>query len=74
MEWANGTEISGNSGQTEKKEIPRKVLPFFPKTFHRDEPFHFNSENSIQMVSARRYNGAEASFTKEHALFNQNLK
>ena len=27
----NGTEISGKSGETEKKEIPRKVLPFFRK-------------------------------------------
>ena len=31
--WANGTEISGNSGQSEKKGIPRKVLPFFRKHF-----------------------------------------
>ena len=26
-----GTGISGNSGQSEKKGIPRKVLPFFRK-------------------------------------------
>ena len=26
-----------------KRGIPRKVLPFFPKTFHRHEPFHLNS-------------------------------
>ena len=30
-EWTNGTEIFGNSGKSRKKEIPRKVLPFFRK-------------------------------------------
>ena len=30
-EWTNGTEIFGNSGKSGKKEIPRKVLPFFRK-------------------------------------------
>lgn len=52
--WTNGTEIYGNSGKKEEKETPQKVLPFCPKTFHRDE--HLNSprviENFIQMVSA----------------------
>ena len=36
----NSTEISRNSGQSEKKGIPPKVLAFFPKAFHQDEPFH----------------------------------
>ena len=47
--WTNGTEISGNSGKSEKKEVPRKVLPFpVSKTFHRDEPFHLNSPRNIR--------------------------
>ena len=29
--WTNGTQISGNSGKSERKEIPRRVLPFFWK-------------------------------------------
>ena len=51
----NGTENYGCSG---KKEIPRKELPFFPKSFHRDQPLHLNSlwigitGFSIQMASA----------------------
>ena len=47
-EWTNGTEIFGNSGKSGKQEIPRKVLPFFPKTFHRDEPFHLNSPRNYR--------------------------
>ena len=31
------------TSKSEKKGIPRKVLPFFPKIFHGDEPFHLNS-------------------------------
>ena len=54
--WTNGTEIFGNSGKSEKKEIPQKVLPFF-----RNLSTGMNrsiwirpgiTENSIQMVSA----------------------
>ena len=47
-ERTNGTEIFGNSGKSGKKEIPRKVLPFFQKTFHRDEPFHLNSPRNYR--------------------------
>ena len=39
-EWTNGTEMFGNSGKSGKKEIPRKVLPFFRKLSTGDEPFH----------------------------------
>ena len=51
-----GTEIFGNSGKSEKKETPRKVLPFFRKlstVMNRSiwiRPGIY--ENSIQMVSA----------------------
>ena len=31
--WTNGRDISGNSGQSEEKEIPRKVLSFSRKLF-----------------------------------------
>ena len=49
QEWTNGTELFGNSGKSEKKEIPRKVLPFLRKLSISIHPGI--SENSIQMVS-----------------------
>ena len=36
------------SCKSEKKGIPRRVLPFFPKTFHQDEPFHLNSPRNYR--------------------------
>ena len=37
------TNFFWNSGKSEKKEIPRKILPFF-----RDEPFYLNSPRNYR--------------------------
>ena len=42
------SEISINSGKSDKQEIPQKYYLFFPKTFHRDEPFHSNDLRSCR--------------------------
>ena len=44
------TEMSINSGKSEKKGIPQKyyLKGYFPKTFHRDEPFHLNYLRSFR--------------------------
>ena len=54
--WTNAKEISGNSGKSEKKGIPRNVLTFFQKhSTEMNSPILILSgitESSIQMVSA----------------------
>ena len=62
-------KIFGNSGKSEKKEIPRKVLPFFPKIFHRDEPFHLKSPRSYRKFhsNGKRSQSLRSRYLDRHA-------
>ena len=45
------------TGKSEKK-----VLPFFPKTFHRDEPFHLNSPRNYRKFQSNGKRPTQVTF------------